>query len=199
MIEEYGIAITCVRTEACVDDSRMLLNSQQELSIPKAEELGSSTGEPRGAASSVIARQRQFDRFKANTASGGIHAIFAFGDHLEIPTPTGSFSPYHWGPPPMADHPRTSVLLSVTRWTDVCRELAAQPGDHDDLVKQDLIEKSEQTSTNSPMRATTSSLESSIGVSRNSYPATIEHALSKLSLSSLAHEPCKVGNPVVRK
>ncbi|AGB16399.1 Tellurite resistance protein TehB [Halovivax ruber XH-70] len=32
-------------------------------------------------------RERQFDRFKERTTDGGIHTMFAFVDHPEIPTP----------------------------------------------------------------------------------------------------------------
>ena len=44
----------------------------------------------------------------------------------------------------MADRPPVSVLLPTTRWTDACRELAAQLGDRDKLliihdVEDDLI------------------------------------------------------------
>ncbi|WP_336365214.1 glycosyltransferase [Halalkalicoccus salilacus] len=34
----------------------------------------------------------------------------------------------------MADRPPVSVLLPTTRWTDACTELAAQLGDHDELL-----------------------------------------------------------------
>ena len=34
----------------------------------------------------------------------------------------------------MADRPPVSVLLPTTRWTDACRELATQLGEHDELL-----------------------------------------------------------------
>ena len=32
-------------------------------------------------------RQQQFDHFRQNTSQGGVHAIFAFVDHPDVPTP----------------------------------------------------------------------------------------------------------------
>lgn len=34
----------------------------------------------------------------------------------------------------MSDRPPTSALLSTTRWTDACADLAAQLGDNDELL-----------------------------------------------------------------
>ncbi|MDS0293733.1 methyltransferase domain-containing protein [Halogeometricum sp. S3BR5-2] len=50
-------------------------------------------------------RARQFDHFKSQTNASGVHAIFAFVDHPEIPTPPDwTENEYFYEPGELADH-----------------------------------------------------------------------------------------------
>ncbi|MFC6763634.1 methyltransferase domain-containing protein [Natrinema soli] len=50
-------------------------------------------------------RTRQFDHFKSQTNANGVHAIFAFVDHPEIPTPPDwTENEYFYDPGELADH-----------------------------------------------------------------------------------------------